>query len=1447
MAGGDARHDPDPTADLAPSAEGRPGAASARAAAHEPAVGETIGRFRLLQRLGEGGFGVVYLAEQQEPVQRRVALKLLRRGVQTAQVIARFEAERQALALMDHPHIARVYDAGTDGEGRPFFAMEFVSGERLTDFAQRHGLDLRARLELLRQVCSAIDHAHKKAIIHRDIKPANVIVSMVDGRPFAKVIDFGIAKALSAPLTERTIVTEHRQMIGTIEYMSPEQAEGALDVDTRSDVYALGVLLYELLCGATPFDGERLRSAPWGEMLRIIREVEPPLPSRRLADATRGAASERAGSGRSSSMRRDRSGTGFGEASRTWMERTPSAVRGELDWIAMKALEKDPHRRYQSAGELGDDLGRFLDGDAVFAAPLSTSYRLRKFVRRHRVPVVLGGVIAATLVIGLVGTSTGFFLAARRADGERQATAAAEEAARISREATMAAERAAEDARRERDAAEEARRTIERNAYIANVQMAGAAREAGRDDLARARLDACPEPLRGWEWRWLDAETDRSLLRLHGHDGAVRCIAWSPDGTRVLTGSADGTARLWDAAAGTEILRTREDDGGILSVDFAPDGRRFVTSAADGGARVRDAVTGETLARLTGHHAVPLEAFFSPDGTRVATASWDGSARIFDAASGAKLALLAGHARSIEDAAFNHDGTVLATGSRDGTAILWRTADGGAIATLACGGAVQSLAFSPDGTRLVTCAAGGPARLWDGRTGERVLDLQCAPGIVRSAAFSPDGARLATAGSNGIAVLWDARSGEPIHELEGHDDAINAVRFSPDGSQLATASRDMSIRLWGVEDGTLRGVLVGHVASVADAVFSADGTRLASVALDRVRADGSRVIADDRDRVPRLWDAHPPAAQGSLSGHGEAVRDLAFGADGTTIVSIGIAGDVRRWDLETEAAIASSPRGHPNAPTALSRDGRLAAVGMPGFVRIVEVERGAVLRDLPTTSGRPAHLGFSGDGSTLVLVPDQGAIEFWDVDRGALRGTVRGAATGGIAVQLDARGNRLVLGTILRQAAIVDARSGEILHRLKGHDGMVARVALSPDERVAVTAANDGAVRIWSMERGALLGEHHGAVLPASAIAVAPDGRSLLAAFASEPPVILRVPDGAVIARLEGQRGVVAAAAFSPDGSRVVTAGDEGLATVWDAATGAALAELRGHGRLVNAVAWSADGRTIATASADGTVRLWRDQPARERREALRRFEAQRAAMAPRVESAMARDPEPATLRMQFLRDTTLTDEARRAALAEVQQRVDERAWALLATADEVGRLNAAAWEVVRDPGAEAPALEQALADARRAAELAPESGLVLNTLGAALVRAGRNDEALSVLARSESINAASLSGPEPADWAFIAMAQWRVGDRDAAIAAQQRLRHLAGSKVWADPLQLERWLAELEALMGPAPEGPPGGEERRLRGSRRVGGPPVLVPIEGGPPPRRGPADRSGRTQPPR
>lgn len=533
--------------------------------------GTIVGSYKLLEQIGEGGFGAVYMAEQTQPVRRRVALKILKPGMDTRQVVARFEAERQALAIMDHPNIAKVFDGGATNSGRPFFVMELVKGVPLTSFCDLNHLAPRQRLELFISVCHAVQHAHQKGIIHRDLKPSNVLVTVHDTTPVVKVIDFGVAKAMGQALTDKTLFTGFAQMIGTPLYMSPEQAgQSGLDVDTRSDIYSLGVLLYELLTGSTPFDKERFQKAGYDEICRIIREEEPPRPSTRLSELGRSGRATRTGIFHPSSL------ASVSASRQMEPAKLMSLFRGEVDWIVMKALEKDRNRRYETANSFAADVQRFLDDEPVLACPPSARYRLRKFVHRNRGPVAAGLALATLLVLGTVGTSIGLAWALR---AEEKATSAADAEIQAKRELKKTLDAEVQDG------------------YFRRIELAYTALAVNNLGRALELLLACPEELRGWEWRYLmrlcrvEPEIIRDLRAIHS-------VAFSRDGERLASSGEDGAVKVWNARTGKWLKTIPAHKGIASSIAFHPESTHLASVGADNppGVKVWDLTTDPPVA-----------------------------------------------------------------------------------------------------------------------------------------------------------------------------------------------------------------------------------------------------------------------------------------------------------------------------------------------------------------------------------------------------------------------------------------------------------------------------------------------------------------------------------------------------------------------------------------------------------------------------------------------------------------------------------------------------------------------------------------------------------------------------------------------------------------------------------------------------------------------------------
>ncbi len=723
--------------------------------------GTQIGPYKLLQQIGEGGFGIVFMAEQTEPVRRRVALKVIKPGMDTRQVIARFEAERQALAVMDHPNIAKVLDAGEVGQasslpeqwqagslphpGRPYFVMELVRGVPITQYCDENSLPIRERLALFASVCQAIQHAHTKGIIHRDIKPTNVLVTRQDGHPVVKVIDFGIAKALGQQLTDKTLFTDFAQMIGTPLYMSPEQAElSSTDIDTRSDIYSLGVLLYELLTGTTPVSKEQLKAAAFDEIRRIIREDEPQKPSTRIstADAAPSIAAQR----------------------HTEPAKLTKLVRGELDWIVMKALEKDRTRRYETANGLSQDVERYLADEPVLACPPSAGYRLRKFARRNKRALASGALLGLTLLAAVVA------LAVQNVRIQSQ-----------------------------KQKAEEALDARDHTLYLRNIQIAH--RDCLNGQLAQAAtlLDGCPAPLRRWEWHYVQrrCRTDpviRQLpdrvsqqgdvvavspdsrvvaaacanealiwepsggkedLVLCGHTGEVRAVAFHPRGRLLASAGEDAQIFIWDLDGAPNPSTLGKHGDGVRGLAFSRSGERLASAGDDGTVIVWDVETRKEAFTLARHGAAVNGVAISPDGSLIASAGSDSVVKIWDARTGRLRNTLRGHKDAVNCAVFSPAG-LLATGGGgwDQTVIVWDPASGKAVRQFPRhGGSVMGVAFSPDGERLAAANKAWSVKVWDLRTGEEALTLPC-KGMVIGVAFSADGRFLVAAGEDERQGVW---------------------------------------------------------------------------------------------------------------------------------------------------------------------------------------------------------------------------------------------------------------------------------------------------------------------------------------------------------------------------------------------------------------------------------------------------------------------------------------------------------------------------------------------------------------------------------------------------------------------------------------------------------------------------------------------------------------------
>jgi WD40 repeat protein/serine/threonine protein kinase len=1125
--------------------------------------GDRIGRYKLLEQIGEGGCGTVYMAEQEEPVRRRVALKVIKLGMDTRSVVARFEAERQALALMDHPNIAKVLDGGATQTGRPYFVMELVRGVRITKFCDEARLTTEARLQLFVHVCHAIQHAHQKGIIHRDLKPSNILVTVNDGVPVPKVIDFGIAKATGQRLTDKTLFTQFHSFIGTPAYTSPEQAEmSSVDIDTRSDIYSLGVLLYELLTGQTPFDGEELLRSGLDEMRRIIRDDQPPRPSTRLSNLA------------ATDVRRLTSNSELGTQSSEFVAASSgrllptkeliSAVRGDLDWIVMKCLEKDRARRYETAIGLAADIQRHLDHEPIQARPVNALGRLWRWRRRRPAVATLSASVLLLLLVVAVGSTVSAWRVASARRAEREERTKAEVAnrdlrganTRLANTVSLLELQLAEDRLDANDSATGA------------AQLTSMLRHDASNHIAADRLVAL---LLSRNWALPAAAPMR-----HPFQG-VTSVSFSPDGRHVLSASRDKTAQIWDATTG-KSLATVHHENRVLAARYNREGDRFVTASEDGTARIWSATNGDPVTPPLRHDGIVTWAEFSPDSRSVVTGSADKIARIWDAASGVLKRELRGHSSGITVARFSPDGLSVATGTELAGLRLWRADTGEVLFRLTVlSGRIHSLAFSPDGSRLASGCADGTARFWNATNGQAMGAPLVHAHDVRHVVFSPDGRLLLTTSDDNSGRLWNVTTGVPVGPPLSHGAGVVFGAFSPDGKEVVTTSMDNSARLWEVARGIARCQPLTEHEAILHASFSPDGRSLVTASWNGIvqvwniqtrRNYGVEIylekpvltvafdprgdsVLSGADQTARLWNARTGQALGEPMRHQGVVHRADYSPDGRRVVTASEDATAHVWDSSTGKAIAG-----------------------------------------PLQHLKPVWFAqFSPDGERVVTASADGTARLWNAWTGKLATTLEHGAGVNMA-RFSPDGRWVVTASENRSARVWDAQTGQPVTERLQHIDHVEWAEFSPDSQRVVSASSDNTARIWDARTGQSISPPLQHARTVKKAVFSPDGLRVATASLDRTARIWDARTGEALTAPLRHDKAVSQVYFSPDGRRILTSCLGGRARLWDADTGRPLSEWMAAGGLGFSVCFDSTGLRMVGGEANGIVRVREVPPA---------------------------------------------------------------------------------------------------------------------------------------------------------------------------------------------------------------------------------------------------------------
>jgi WD40 repeat protein len=1020
-----------------------------------------VAGYAVLGVLGRGAMGVVYLARD-EQLKRLVALKMVLAGAHAGRhECERFRIEAEAVARLAHPNIVQIYEVG-EQDGRPYCSLEYVDGGTLGSRVKDAPLPAAEAARVVETLAGAMHAAHLKGIVHRDLKPGNVLLAGGRGLPLSqcvpKIVDFGLAKLLGEDAGQ----TRTGAVMGTPSYMAPEQAAGKnREVGPATDIYALGAVLYDLVTGRPPF-----KAATVMDTLQQVLSLEPAAP-RRL---------------------------------------NPKVPR-DLETICLKCLEKEPGHRYASAGDLADDLRRFLAGEPIKARPLGALGRCVKWAKRRPALAAMTAAACAAAVAALALAGGLWYNAEQRAAAVRTLGEAEGKLREVGDRLDTARGQVAEQEGLLERKQKEVEETVEsgkvaagRYQYVADMLVAPVAWET--NDLGRLRellskYEPRPgrEDLRGFEWFYLWRLAHGERRTLAEPAGEIKCVAVSPDGKLVAAGSTDRSVYLWDAATGANKGKL---PGGVLSVTgvaFSPDGTTLAAGGASGTVKLWDVATRKPLPTefSAAPEAVTCVAF-APDGATLAAGTVGGTVKLWDVKTGRENRSLAAHRGNVLTLAFSRDGKTLATGGFDSRVRLWEPNGDPRAELLGHTAEVTALAFSPDDKSLAAAGRDGAVYLWEAATGKRRGGpLYPHRADVTALAFTADGTGLITGGTDRTVRVWDAATGKERGVLKGHERAVTCLALAKEGGVLATGSQDWTVKLWDPANAGERTVLPRRSEAVLCAAWSPDGKSLVcgGTETNRGRAVGLVEVWDPARKTSVVWRDH----EGSVTG-------VAFAPDGATLATASVDKKVLLWDV-AKGKVRSTLVGHdgPVGCVAFSRDGRrLASADVNGGVILWDPSAGNEVRALRGHLLSIRCLAFSADGATLAAGHSDGTVALWDVEAGEERGRWRAHREAVYALAFSPDGATLATGSDDRTTKLWDWRERREVASFGGHEAVVRGLAFAPDGRTLVTAA--GSVRLWDvatrLERAALRPEPYRALC----VAFTRDGRRLAAGTYNGPLVV---------------------------------------------------------------------------------------------------------------------------------------------------------------------------------------------------------------------------------------------------------------------------------------------------------------------------------------------------------